>query len=809
VIIGADIMKLFVLIFVLFATVLSSEETKLNKNMLDSENINKTTTTHILILNSYHQGMPWFQNIKKGLFEELKPQENAFTIHIEDMDTKRFYSEEYLENLKNVYKLKYKDSNFDLILATDNTAYEFLRDHKIELFGQTPVVFAGLNNYENIRIEQRDFYTGVLEYHSFEKSIELMMKLHPKSKKIYVLNDYLKTGLEVKKNIKNVVNKMNYNIEFIFNENMSVEELRKELASLSPDTILHLGSYFTDSNGLSFTIDEFNNNILSLVKVPIYAQVKYRVVNNVMGGVVVSGYHQGQLLGELTKAVLDGVEIKDLPIIREGSNDLILNDTQLKRFNISSSSIPKEAVIINKPYSVYANYKYTIWSISSIVFALLVTIVFLVQNINKRKKLESELEFVIHKFKSTFNHSTHLIGLLNPNGQLLLTNQTSLDMIGVNHQDVYMKYFWDTPWWTNATDDHQKLKIGLQKALKNEMTNFQTTHFNMNEQKTHYVDFTMKPYFDDNNKIVFIIVESTDVTMIKEAQHEVQELNEHLEKKVDNRTRELEEANDELENTLMELKETQNYLIHAEKMASLGDLVAGVAHEINTPIGMSLTGITHFIDITNELDTSYKQDDMSQEDFEKYLKNSIQLSQSINTNLVKAANLIKSFKEVSVDQSSEAQRTFNMKEYLEEILLSLHHEIKRKKHTITIECADDLVVTSYPGSFSQIITNFIMNSFIHAFKGETIGNITIEVLRDKNILFLTYTDDGRGITQENLGKIFEPFFTTNRKDGGSGLGLNIIFNIVNTTLKGKVECSSLEGIGVEFKIIIPLENEEE
>jgi len=324
----------------------------------------------------------------------------------------------------------------------------------------------------------------------------------------------------------------------------------------------------------------------------------------------------------------------------------------------------------------------------------------------------------------------------------------------------------------------------------------------------HFMDFSMKPYSNEKNEIVFIIVESTDVTMIKEVQHEVQELNEHLEKKVDNRTRELKEANDELQNTLMELKETQNYLIHAEKMASLGDLVAGVAHEINTPVGMSLTGITHFIDITNELNETYLKDEMSQDDFEKYLKYSLELSNSINSSLVKAANLIRSFKEVSVDQSSDAQRTFNMKDYLEEILLSLHHEIKRKKHNIHIDCEDDLVITSCPGSFSQILTNLIMNSFIHAFKGNIVGNIIIEVQRDNDILFLTYTDDGRGIAQENLSKIFDPFFTTNRQDGGSGLGLNIIFNIVNTTLKGKIECSSLENIGVEFKIIIPLGNEE-
>ncbi|NQY93724.1 MAG: PAS domain-containing protein, partial [Campylobacteraceae bacterium] len=394
---------------------------------------------------------------------------------------------------------------------------------------------------------------------------------------------------------------MNYDIEFLFNANMNVQDLVKELNSLSPDTILYLGSYFTDSNGLSFTIDEFKKNILNTIKIPIYAQVKYRIVDNVMGGVVVSGYHQGELMGEIAKSILGGKEVKDIPIIREGSNELILNYTQLKKFNIPGTNIPPNAMIINKPYSVYTNYKYTIWSITFIISILIITIIFLVQNINKRKKLEIELEFVLHKFKSTFNHSTHLIGLLNPEGKLLLTNKTSLDLIGAKNEDVYMEYFWDTPWWTDSISDQDKLKIGLGKALKNEITNFQTTHYNESEEKIHYVDFTMKPYFDDNNNIVFIIVESTDVTMIKEAQKEVQELNDQLEIKVDNRTKELEESNEELQNTLIELKETQNYLIHAEKMASLGDLVAGVAHEINTPIGMSLTGITHFIDITDEL----------------------------------------------------------------------------------------------------------------------------------------------------------------------------------------------------------------
>ena len=242
----------YLLFFIIFLTSCLAHENPSEDDLLKAHDIGIVKKKHILFINSYHQGMPWFQNIKKGLYDVLRPQENHLVIHIEDMDTKRFYSESYLENLKNVYQLKYKDAKFDLILASDNNAFEFLKKFKQELFGKTPVVFAGLNNYENIRIDQRDEYTGVLETHSSEETINLMMKFHPEINKIYVLNDYLKTGLEIKKNIKDVISRVNYDIEFLFNKKQSVYELQKELESLKSDTMLLLGVYFTDKDGLSF-----------------------------------------------------------------------------------------------------------------------------------------------------------------------------------------------------------------------------------------------------------------------------------------------------------------------------------------------------------------------------------------------------------------------------------------------------------------------------------------------------------------------------------------------------------------------------
>ena len=285
----------------------------------------------------------------------------------------------------------------------------------------------------------------------------------------------------------------------------------------------------------------------------------------------------------------------------------------------------------------------------------------------------------------------------------------------------------------------------------------------------------------------------------KKIQKEIIELNNSLEITVEERTKELKE-------NIKNLQIAQKQLVQSEKMASLGNLVAGVAHEINTPVGISLTGITHFQHITNELKKLYEKDNLSQEEFEEYINTSYEISNSIYVSLVKAAELIKSFKQVAVDQSNEQLRKFNLKEYIEEILLSLHNKIKKTNHKIEIECDEKLYIKSYPGAISQILTNFIMNSLIHGFKDKNDGHIKISAKKIDNNLQIIYTDDGKGIPKENLEKIFDPFFTTNRENGGSGLGLNIVYNLVENRLHGKIEAKSIVGDGVTFILTFPVEN---
>lgn len=307
---------------------------------------------------------------------------------------------------------------------------------------------------------------------------------------------------------------------------------------------------------------------------------------------------------------------------------------------------------------------------------------------------------------------------------------------------------------------------------------------------------------DESTNLKWMIGTYFDITEINKAKEKIEKFNEELQVKVYERTEELEEANEELQITIDNLKQTQNQLIESEKLASLGSLVAGVAHEINTPVGIGLTGITHLLEETQDIVKLYKQDEMSQESFEHYLKVCEEISNLVNTNLKRTAQLVKSFKQISVDQTSEEIREFNLKEYIQEILFSLSNITKKTKIDININGDDDIIINSYPGALSQIITNLIINSIRHAYEKGEKGEININFRQRTGFIHLEYTDDGRGIKQEDISKIFDPFFTTNRQAGNTGLGLNIIYNIVTNTLDGAISCESKEGEGVKFIIDI-------
>ena len=259
-------------------------------------------------------------------------------------------------------------------------------------------------------------------------------------------------------------------------------------------------------------------------------------------------------------------------------------------------------------------------------------------------------------------------------------------------------------------------------------------------------------------------------------------------------------------NTKLEkkLQDTEMKMMENEKMAVLGELVAGFSHEINTPVGLSLTGITHFAHINENLKKLYVNDNLSKEEFEEFIKTSRELSDTITINLDLAADIIRSFKKVAIDQTSREKREFKLGEYLDEILLSLKNKTKKMNIKFTIKCDDDLLINSYPGALSQILTNLVINSILHGFDKKRQNNIHIIVKSKSGSLHVEYSDDGKGIAQESLDSIFDPFYSTRKQQGSSGLGMNIIRKIVTEELNGTIVCKNNEGNGVTFNIVFPL-----
>ena len=252
-----------------------------------------------------------------------------------------------------------------------------------------------------------------------------------------------------------------------------------------------------------------------------------------------------------------------------------------------------------------------------------------------------------------------------------------------------------------------------------------------------------------------------------------------------------------------ELSLAQERLLGTEKMAALGGLVAGITHDINTPIGIGVTAISFLQERLNKLENAYTEKTLSPKALEVFINEAKQSTSLLTTNLDRASELIASFKQIAVDQASEAVRTINFKYYTNEVIRSLHPKLKKTSHTIKLECPDDLVLNLPAGAISQIFTNLIMNSLIHGFEGRSNGVMNIKINADDINLTIDYNDNGNGVTSEQLKKLFDPFFTTKRDEGGSGLGTHIILNLVKQTLSGSIDATSEPGKGLRYYIQCP------
>lgn len=275
----------------------------------------------------------------------------------------------------------------------------------------------------------------------------------------------------------------------------------------------------------------------------------------------------------------------------------------------------------------------------------------------------------------------------------------------------------------------------------------------------------------------------------------------------EDKTRQLQELNESLEQTIKvrtsELEQAMLHLVEQEKHSSLATLIAGIAHELNTPLGVSLSASSMAEESINNIIAATSSDSLTQDYFNTQITSSAKAVKIVQDNLDRAFSLINSFKKVSVEQANLDISTFSLHDAVQTLIGSLEPEIKKYRIVISNKIPDSISITSYAGDYFQVFSNLILNVLQHAFNPQQKGSITLSASICDNSLSIEVKDDGKGMEDTVVNKVFDPFYTTKRAEGGTGLGLNIVYNIITQKLKGRINVTSIPDIGTSFLINLP------
>lgn len=345
---------------------------------------------------------------------------------------------------------------------------------------------------------------------------------------------------------------------------------------------------------------------------------------------------------------------------------------------------------------------------------------------------------------------------------------------------------------TQHLGDLNILDVCMKSVEESGKCDHQETIFRRRDGSMVHISKMVQAIENDDGKVSEILITIRDMTHLHT-------LNKNLELSVAQRDL----SNTELEETLNHLRQTQKHLVETEKMASLGSMVAGIAHEINAPVGIGLTAASSLRDEVQNARLRFNAGELKRSEMEKFMDHADQASTLLLNNLAQAANIINSFKQIAVDQTSEERRVIKLKNYCDTVLASMSSVYKNLPITIINNCDESIELNIPPGAIYQIISNLLLNSVAHAFDKNKPGNITISARKESEKTVFEYEDDGKGIDTAHINKIFDPFFTTRRGQGGSGLGLSIVYNLVTSTLKGTITAQSTVGKGTQFLITIP------
>ena len=704
----------------------------------------------VLLIHSYHKGYAWTDDISSAIEKSFKEHKNIELTTVY-MDSKRIDDSIYLDNLAKLYKQQFSNRPFDLIIISDNNAFDFISKYYEYLFKDTPVLFCGINDYNKDSLEKLYFkdISGVAEAVDVERNFELISKLHPNIKNLLIINDKSITGLAVKKDLTKIIEKYKKEFDIEYTDNLEISDLKTKVSNLEKgNSAILFVLLFKDTTGKYFTYKQSFEEVRKVSKVPIYGLWDFYLNSGMVGGLLTSAVAQVQTIYKMIIEVLNGKDIKYIPVVEESPNIYIFNYNELKRFNIDIPKYIENPIIINEPRSIYKEHKNFFIITIIIILLLSIIVVILKVNIKRREKLELELSNRIEFDKVLLDTIPNAIYYKNIDGKFLGCNTAFGTLVNSTREEIIGKTAFDF-----FPEKIAMINTQIDKELLKTFT-------------TNSSEFT---FYTPSNEMKHIV------------------LNKAVYKNIDGTIGGIVCIMDDMTERIQQ----KQFLIQQSKLAEMGDMIAAIAHQWNEPL-VELSALVQ------DIQTSYLLNELKDNDVQSFVNDSMVQIKYMSKTLSDFRNFLKpSTKKVlfSISKAlNEINEIIGKQVFYSNINMSFNYKNEN----------EELLIYGYENEFKQVLLNIINNA-----KNKIIeknlpinkkGSIDINIKRCEESNMIEIIDDAGAIDEKIINSIFEPYFTT--KEDGMGLGLYMAKIIIEDKMKGTINVRNYKNC-VIFTINLP------
>ena len=689
----------------------------------------------ILLLHSYNNGLKWTDGITQGAKEVLDKYPD-YELTVEYMDSKKIDSQEYFDILMSLYEKKFSNRKYEVIIAADNYAYEFvLKNHK-KLFDKSSVVFTGVENFDKnfIPLDLKKYVTGVVEYKDIKKNIELIKKTITDLNTLYIISDDTFSSLAIKNQILDDSRDFKKDIKIVFDNQIDINTILNKVNALPKNSAVLFTSLYKDINEKYITSSQLRS-FFNSSRYPVFALNKIHLGEGVIGGVMVNAIEQGTLAAKKTVEIMQGKDASLLPISIPTSK-YYFDYEVLEKFNLNNSKIPMLSTILNEPKNFFEKNRQFIDGTFILLPLLFLLIIGLIVNITKRINLEIKLVEQNKLDNVLLNNIKSIIYWKSNDGIFLGCNEALCLLLDMKKEEIIGREIEEIlPSLCNQMKDSDAFINELETTL---------TFKNISME----VLIRRKKYFNKKNQEAGIVTIINDMTDIKKLQNQ--------------------------------RKKDEQFIIQRSKLSEIGEIMTSIAHQWKTPLIEIST-------IAQELLYKRNKKELSKEDSKEFVD-------EIMTQVQYMTKTIDDFR--SFIKPSMSKSDFEIREAIEELLRIIEHNIKYNYIDVEVNFQENkkYIISGYPNEFKQAILSIINNardSILKKREEEYFqGKITIDTFYENDHIHISIKDNGTGIKKENLEKIFEPFFTD--KINGDGFGLYMVKLIIEDKMDGNIKAVEQE-----------------